>query len=267
MKKMKRILVLIVVFLLIPKNTFASTKTYTRTNDKMYLPSDVTVTESNRNDILNTPAVNSSEKIYDFANILSDEEEEKLFNQIKEYMSESNMDAVIVTTKDLNGFSISNYAYNFYDYNDFLKDGTVLVISTGGEEPSIFMGISGDKEDEIFSIYPSETINKILKYIYPNFKNGTNYKGLSDYIKLLKGFYEKVKGSSGGEYTVGEDAKVVKKIPWIEILVLSTTLTFVLTFFIYYHFKEKNKISNKKNIEKYIDESTLMVKTIKDEKV
>ena len=56
-------------------NVFASTNTYTRTNDNLLVPEDVTVTSNNINDILKTPAVFSSEKIYDFADLYTDNEE------------------------------------------------------------------------------------------------------------------------------------------------------------------------------------------------
>ena len=42
------------------------------------------------------------------------------------------MESIVVITSNLNGFSLSNYAYNFYDYNDFgigsSYDGVLFLI-------------------------------------------------------------------------------------------------------------------------------------------
>lgn len=143
MKKFKFIIFGLFIFFIVNNNVFASTNTYTRTKEAPLVPKDVVVDENNINNILNTPAVSSSEKVYDYADLLTDDEEKKLVTNINEYISNSIIDVAIVTTNNLNGYSISEYAYNFYDYNDFMSDGVVFVIKVGGSEPEIFMGNSG----------------------------------------------------------------------------------------------------------------------------
>src|SRR5574344_564031 len=135
MKKFKFIIFGLFIFFIVNNNVFASTNTYIRTKEAPLVPKDVVVDENNINNILNTPAVSSSEKVYDYADLLTDDEEKKLVTNINEYISNSIIDVAIVTTNNLNGYSISDYAYNFYDYNDFMSDGVVFVIKVGGSEP------------------------------------------------------------------------------------------------------------------------------------
>ena len=116
MKYIRYIVLSFVMFFIFTINTNASTNTYIRTSDNLLVPSDVVVDSNNINNIMKTPSVSSSEKLYDFADLLTDSEEEKLVKRINKYVNSSTIDVAIVTTNDLLGFSIDDYAYNFYDY-------------------------------------------------------------------------------------------------------------------------------------------------------
>ena len=66
MKKIiKYFTLLLLIFL--STNVYASTNTKERTEDDLLVPSKVEVTESNKQYILDTPAVDAEEKVYDFA--------------------------------------------------------------------------------------------------------------------------------------------------------------------------------------------------------
>ena len=264
MKYTKLIFVFVFAFLSFQLNCFASVKTYNRTNENLLIPGDVAVTQDNIEDILKTPAVSSSEKIYDYADLYTNEEEEKLFARLKAYIDNSDIDACIVTTKNLNGFLIKDYAYNFYDYNDFKSDGIVFVIYIGSNEPQIFMGNSGDSKGKVFSIYTQVKVNQILKYVYTDIKNKQYYKATDDYIKILQGFFDI---SRDGDYRVNNTGEVVKVIPWIAIGVLSITLTITIIILLFYQLKRYNKVVYTDELESKIDVSTLMVKTEMDDLV
>mgnify|MGYP002859911739 CR=1 FL=1 len=62
--------------------------------------------------------VDSSLKIYDYGELLTDEEEVYLKGLIDEYIEKYDMDLVIVTKKDYYG-DMKRYAQDFYDYNTF----------------------------------------------------------------------------------------------------------------------------------------------------
>ena len=114
---MKKIVLSLIIFLL-PIVSFASTNTYPRTEDDLRINSWITVTEENKDNILNTPSVNEEEKIYDFADLYTDEEEKNLYTAVYDYTQRRNLDLVIVTIND-NFESTQEYADDFYDYNNF----------------------------------------------------------------------------------------------------------------------------------------------------
>ena len=121
MKKIKFVVFWFILFFIFSINVNASSNTYTRSNNNLLVPKDVIVTSENINAILNTPAVSSSEKIYDFANLLTDAEEKKLFKEINEYIhgySNRFKEITIPNTENLKvnmrfkGYCISEEEYN-----------------------------------------------------------------------------------------------------------------------------------------------------------
>lgn len=255
MKKIKLLLFTLVLFFCFCISTNASTNTFTRTKDKPLVPKSITVTDGNINSILSTPAVDSNEKVYDYANLFSIEEEEKIYKRIKAYLKKTSNDVVIVTVDDLKDISLKDYSYNFYNYNDFAKDGLILIINQKQPEPSIYMGVS----DGISNVYTSENINDILKYIYDNIYNKKYSTAVNDYLDIVEGLYGL--DSSG---KVDKNGKVVKKIPWIELIVLALALTFIVATILYYLLKNKCKKSTVVDINKHVNDETLVVKCNKD---
>ena len=116
--KRRYLLIGLIVFCLFV-NVNASTKTFERTEANLLLPDWVEKDKVDVNNVLNTKAVDASEKIYDFVDYISDSEESKLYSYIKEYSTHTGYDLVIVTTDNLDNKNIKNYTYDFYDYNTF----------------------------------------------------------------------------------------------------------------------------------------------------
>ncbi len=250
--KKKIFIVLIITFIIFNINCFAIE--YKRSNDNLLIPSDVFVDSSNIDNILKTPAISSKDKIYDFLNILSDQEKHELKNKIDEFIKETKIDISIVTTNDLCGFSINQYSNNFYDYNDFLNEGIIFVIYFNDIEPEIYMGNIGDKSSKVFDIYNDKRINQTLAYVYKDIENKNYYKAIDDYINILDGFYR----LNGDNYKVSKEGKVVKSINWFEIGVLSICLTFIINIFLLRKLKVKNTFID---YEDKIDNDSLIIKT------
>ena len=248
---MKYIKFALLIFFLVPISCFASTNTYQRTMENLIVPKDVIVDNNNINDILSTPAVSSMEKVYDYADLYSEEEEKKLYKQISKYINNTNIDVALVTTKDLNGFSLSDYSYHFYDYNDFENNGVIFVIYVDNIEPHIFMGNSGVAT----SIYTDDYIKQILSYVYKDINAKNYFQGTTDYFRIIDGLYQ-----GGGEYRVNAKGKVVKFIPWIEIVVLAGSLSFLIILGILSILKRKYKKIFKNVLDSKLDNNTLVVK-------
>ena len=88
---MKKILKVLSIIALLCTNTimvYALPTTYERETLENYgVKKDWKITESNKQNVLNTPAVDASEKLYDFSDVLTDEDEQT----IKERMRFINM--------------------------------------------------------------------------------------------------------------------------------------------------------------------------------
>lgn len=265
MKRYVRYLFLIIfVYSLFILNCYASTNTYVRTDDDLKVPGDVVVDSNNHDEILSTPSVSASEKIYDYAELLSEEEEKKLYNKILEFSKNSSFDAVIVTTRDLGGKTLDKYTYNFYDYNDFGKEGVIFVIDvTNSSKPSIFIGTCGPKDSEIFGIYSNGIVNKSLKYLYDNsITKGNYYEASFNFIKIVNGLYIQKKTNN---LTIDSDGRVVKIVPIFEVTVIALAVTFIIVMIMITRVKTRSNYRT--NIDDKVNKATLSIECEYDKAV
>ena len=238
----------LVPLLLLPIKVNALPTTYQRTDADMRVPKDVEVTEFNKEAIKNTPSVEKSEKIYDFADLFTEEEEQDLKKTINEYIIDKKVDAIIVTTTNLNGYTIKDYAYNFYDYNDFSATGVIFVIYINNDHPEIYMGNSGPSTSKIFKAYNDARISEILQYVYNKYLREKRYYECSkEYIRIIDAYYD----ATFGKYHVDESGNLVKEIPWIESIIIATSLTFIIYILLKKKYKEtppRTDVSLKRSI-------------------
>ena len=152
MKKLLTTFTIIATFILGITNCYASTNTFNRNELENYgVKKNWTIDEKNLDNVMRTPAVDASEKIYDFSELLTDEEEKELKNQIDSFIEKNNMDLVIVTTNFSYLVDSENeeYAADFYDYNDFgmnvkNNSGILLLRNSNSEKPNL----KNDKDSE-----------------------------------------------------------------------------------------------------------------------
>lgn len=78
-------------------------------------------------------AENDLMRIVDWADLLSDDEEQELSDMLDEISERQQLDVLIVTLESLEGEDIVAYADDFYDYNDYGlgegKDGIIFLLS------------------------------------------------------------------------------------------------------------------------------------------
>jgi Beta-propeller domains of methanol dehydrogenase type len=128
-------------------------------------------------------ALDTSLKIYDDADFLTEEEEIRLKGLIDVYINEFNIDLIVVTTKDNSSSgSTEKYAEDFYKNNNFglnkNKDGILLILdSTSGED---FGYVYANGEAEL--IYDVTRRDKILDNIIDIYSQGY-YKTVEEFIK------------------------------------------------------------------------------------
>lgn len=135
MKKINKLLFSIFVIMFsLSLNVYASTNFRYYTDEEISNYTKWNITEYNYNNIKNTRIVNAEEKIYDFGELLTDEQEEAIKLSIDNFIIDTNMDFVLVTLaeSDYSDYQDEIFADDFYDYNDFgigpTHDGILMLI-------------------------------------------------------------------------------------------------------------------------------------------
>lgn len=114
-------------------------------------------------------ALDTSLKIYDYRELLTESEEKLLKEKIDTFIDTYNMDMVLVTVDDHNNSSTMEYADDFYDYNGFgigiHNDGLILVIDNNFEKENLWISTTG----EAIRMYDDYRIDNILDVIYEEY--------------------------------------------------------------------------------------------------
>ena len=216
-------------------NVNASTNTYPRSESDLQINSRITnITEQKKQAILKTPKVDETEKVYDFANLLSDTEEVMLQESIKKFIDSYDLDMAIVTISTNNKRSTQVYADDFYDYNYFGKndtcDGLLFLIDMANRQ--IYISTTGKAQ----LVYDDARINSILDDTYNYISKGKYYDCASAFIsssaKYAKlGVPSSNKNAnidSSGNYYVDTTTKTKGKIHFVVILIVSGVITFLI---------------------------------------
>lgn len=251
------VIILCCLFQVITVN--ASTNTYERSSDNLLVPDYVTVTESNLNNILSTPAVDASEKVYDYADLFSEEEESSLYDQISSYISDSNFDMAIVTINSNSKGSSQIYADDFYDYNAFGTDssrsGLLLLIDMDYRE--IYIATTG----AAISVYGNNRYNDILDYIAPFMTAANYYTASSNFVKVATA-YANLDSSDNSRYTINGNGELVKDNSYLWGVLIFTIIGTAIVMFI---MVRMNKMVFKAaSSREYLNKDTKEANVIKD---
>ena len=233
MKKIKILLIAILTFV-IAISVNAEVVTQDRTTlDNYGVSKKWKITDSNKQNILNTPKVDASEKIYDFENVLTDTEKTELKAKIDEYMEKTGFELVIVIKNLPYSFDKENedYAADFYDYNDFGLElnkygGTLLFRNTYEANPYYDFYMFGDAQ----LYYQGDGRNDyILDSIYSDLHSGNYFQGFSFYIHQLSNYYDSGISKDLKNYYVDDMGYLHKeyKVPYLFIIPFSVILTII----------------------------------------
>lgn len=198
--------------------------------------------DSNIDDILETPCVDASSKIYDFADLLTDTAEQELFNSLKDFKEKSNYDLVIVTILENMKENAQTFADDFYDYNDFgenkTRDGLLILIDMDNRE--IYIGTTG----YAIKMYDDERITSIIDAGYSSIQS-ENYKtSLEEMIESINYYFSKGFPSSNKNLFIDEVGRpyYIRHIPYILIIVISIIVTTVVSLIFYFKTNLKIKV-------------------------
>lgn len=266
MKKKFKYIVLFLTLIIGMSNVSASTITKERTENNLGVNKKWTIDESNIDNVYATPRVDASEKIYDYANILSESEELLLYGTMEDYIEKTDMDIVILTT-DLaySESSLETYASDFYDYNDFginfeLYSGIIVIVNMN--DYNRFYNIYTFGNAQLY--YPYNRCESILDDMYSDMANSYYYYSLSKYIISSTNFYNSGI-PSGYENSYIDDMGYIQtrySIPWIIALIISSIIT-IITMSIMI---SKNKMVKKASTAKeYLDSASVNYTNRKDQ--
>lgn len=201
-KKIKIVLGLAISLVIIMFSNSYATSTYysdeaTYTNDSSTYNSNTYTTNSQKAKA-NTPVVDATKKIYDYANLITKDEEEVLYNKVQEFINKYDMDMAIVTINSNPKSSSMAYADDFYDYNNFGKgtNKTGLLFLIDMQNRNMWISTTGDA----INIYTDSRINTILDYTYDKISN-EDYNGCAEQF-IDKASYFANKGLTGGSKVV-----------------------------------------------------------------
>ena len=237
MKKKLFTLILLIITFLLTTPVFASTKTFDReTLDNLGVNKNWNITDSNKDNVLRTPAVDASEKIYDFADILTDDEEQEIKARIDKFIDKTNMDMVIVTDQFAYSRDSENedYAADFYDYNDFglnfeNNSGILFLRNKNESDPYYDMYTFGNAQ----LYFINSRYDDILDSIYQDISTGKYLTGLMSFIEKTESYVLQGIPKAMEEYYV-DDSGFLKRypgkyhFPWAMSIIISLVITIII---------------------------------------
>ncbi len=274
---MKKIYLLFIILLLFPTIILASTNTKSREGIENYGVTKYEVTPKNKKYVLDTPYVDASEKLYDFAEILTDEEEQELYDLISGFNEKTGFDLVILTkslpyTDDQEN---EDYATDFYDFNDFNKNG-ILFFRNDYEEDRYFDLYSfGDAQlyyydtrlsdllDEIFDEIRNKEYLSSIKHLISRLNDYYDYGKLENYFVDNDGFLRE-----SNRYYIDENGKLRKIINYQIPILPSIIISAIISLISVASMVKKNKmIRNATDATVYVDEGNINILVKRDELV
>ncbi len=272
MKKLLTTFTIIATFILGITNCYASTNTFNRNELENYgVKKNWTIDEKNLDNVMRTPAVDASEKIYDFSELLTDEEEKELKNQIDSFIEKNNMDLVIVTTNFSYLVDSENeeYAADFYDYNDFgmnvkNNSGILLLRNSNSEKPYYDMYTFGDAQ----LYFTPNRYDSILDGIYDNLHSGNYLTGFKDFINRTDVFISNGIPKEMEYYYVDDMGNLqynpppkVYKVPWPIVIGIAIVITLIVMIILI----KRNKMVYKATLaEEYLNKQSINITKRKD---
>lgn len=271
---MKKILFVLISLLAFSGIVNASTKTYERKPEENYGSKKFEInTENKKQHVIRTPYVDASEKIYDFAEELSEEEEKELYDKIMEFIDQYNTELVIITVNRAYSLDTENedYAADFYDYNDFgldyeKYDGIVLLHNCYPKDNYYDIYTFGNAQ----LYFGQKRYDTALDEIYSDLKSARYFTGYDKFIDRMEYFYQKGRDKELRHYAVDDKGFLYKKytIPWIFGIIASAIITLIVISIMvkknkmirkaYYatDYLDKDSIKYRQNVDNFVTTHT-----------
>ena len=274
MKKIKYLLIIISLFLLGVTSVSAKVPEIKNREEleNLGVNKKWQITDTNKSNVVKTKYVNAEEKIYDFSDVLTEEEYEKLKSEAQDFKNHTNMEIIILTDNvPYSEDSVNeNYAVDFYDYNDFGLDlnkysGVLFFRNTYESDPYYDIYTFGDAQ--LYFSY--QRLDSTLDNIYDNIHNKNYYEGFSRYISEMKNYYDNGIPSEMKGYTVDDNGYL--QAPPVEppkyhppILIALIIASIVSGITIAIMIKKNKMVAKATKAEEYIDSKSINITNKED---
>lgn len=234
---MKKLFVLFISFFLLVLPVYASTNTYSRTTTDLKVPKKIKYKSSMEHNVLLTPSVNANEKIYDFAELLTEEEEKQLYDKVKEFLANTNLDLAIVTINTNVKNSTQEYADDFYDYNDFSIDGLAFVIDM--QNRIFYISTAG----KAMLYYDDYRIEYILSALDQEMYNHEYFNACNTLISQLTEYYDSGFSDNADKYVI-VGTQIYRKTPYLLLSIIAVVSATIGTLILALRNKKVKLASN-----------------------
>ena len=242
---MKKILTFILAFLLLVSPVFALPDGKDRESlDNLGVNKKWNITDKNRNNVLRTPMVDATKKIYDYGEILTEAEEKELFTLVSNFIEHTNMEMVILTV-DMpynNDSENEDYAADFYDYNDFglnLKNYSGVLLIRNKYESNPYFNVYTFGEAQLYFDY--NRCENMLDHIYPYFVSKDYLEGFKIFVNDFTSYYDS--GVALSDYYVDDNGFIHQN--YVMPLVPALLVGFISSLITILVMAKKNKMIRK----------------------
>lgn len=235
--KKRYLLLIIVLFFLSFTYVSASVNTCNREELDNLGVTKFKITDRNREYILKTPCVYANEKIYDFVEILSEDDEARLLAKIKEFEEKTGFNFVIVTDSFPYNLDEMNedYAADFYDFNDFTPNGVIFFRNANPSDP--YYGVYYFWDAQLY--YEPDT-DRFLDNIYGYISTGKYVDGITYLIDMMITDYEN--NDKLTNYYIDSDGYLVKKFNVVGSIFLSGISALIVSLVYISNLARRNKM-------------------------
>lgn len=186
--------------------------------------------------------------VVDDAKLLSQDERDKLIVDIEKFRENYNMDAVIVTSNDLEGKPPMDYADDYYDYNGYglgdKNSGILLLIDM--DDRRIWISTSGDAIEYFTDNRIDSIIGDISKYL----SNGEYFDACNIFLTDIQYYIDN--GVPEGQYTYSEEEHTLKIV--LVALGVATVVAGITCIVVVNSYKNSKSVSS----VNYVDNNSIV---------
>lgn len=217
------------------------------------------INNSNLRNVQSVPYVDSKSKVYDFADILTDDEEKEIYSKIQDFIEKTNMDMVVVSIDMPYSYDSKNedFAADFYDYNDFglnFNNYSGILLLRNDYDNDRYYDIYTFGDAQLY--FDQNRYDDILDGIYSDFVGKRYLSGISKFIYKCSSYYDSGYAYKYKNAFVDHDGYIHFNyyVPILPCLGGASLITFIVMLILV----KKNKMVRKAiTASEYLDKSSI----------